>query len=469
MKRIIFSLISTLFLLATNISAQMGACCIPQDGSCQDLTEMDCDINAGNWQDVPTTCGTFTCPPALGAGLLIDQTFNCDLNNFISSLFIDIGGVSVDNADDFVVPTGDTFFINEVQVEGLYTVGSGPADSIDVIVYQDNGSDLPGAVACTYNGLPYTVTGGDNFVVTLPTSCDLAAGKYWLQVRPQMQFFTAGVWNWRTTSIQYGEPFAFQDPDTLVLGSTCLAWDTHGDCNLGFEGTTESNCFSISGDRDSDGDGVRDSVDICAGFDDNLDQDADGTPTGCDQCDDDATKIAPGACGCGNPDLDEDNNSVIDCLETDACPDDPNKDQPGVCGCGIADTDTDSDSTLDCNEECDSDPNKTEAGVCGCGIADIDSNENSIVDCLATDSVYQQTEVVLERLATERRRVRLWGIRVLQEQVDALNNEELSALARTVRRMAGRQKRRLQAGRPLRLSRIRNRIAELQAGLQALL
>ena len=35
---------------------------------------------------------------------------------------------------------------------------------------------------------------------------------------------------------------------------------------------------------DTDGDGVGDACDICAGFDDSLDTDGDGLPNGCDNC-----------------------------------------------------------------------------------------------------------------------------------------------------------------------------------------
>jgi len=45
--------------------------------------------------------------------------------------------------------------------------------------------------------------------------------------------------------------------------------------------------YSVTGDPDSDGDGVADDEDICEGFDDNLDGDGDEIPDGCDNCPDD--------------------------------------------------------------------------------------------------------------------------------------------------------------------------------------
>ncbi|TXI82038.1 MAG: T9SS type A sorting domain-containing protein [Flavobacteriales bacterium] len=123
-------------------------------------------------------------------------------------------------------------------------------------------------------------------------------------------------------------------------------------------------------------------------------QDADGDLT-CDAqdgCPNDPNKIAPGACGCGNPDVpttwyaDTDGDGFGDPNEsqagftcsqpggyvannTDLCPSDINKQNPGACGCGVADTDTDNDGIADCNDNC---PNL--AGVQGDACDDLDAN-----------------------------------------------------------------------------------------------
>ena len=58
-------------------------------------------------------------------------------------------------ADDFVVPSGQTWTINEVDVKGVYFNGPGPAASFNVYIYQNSGS-LPGAVVYSATGLAYT-------------------------------------------------------------------------------------------------------------------------------------------------------------------------------------------------------------------------------------------------------------------------------------------------------------------------
>ncbi len=68
---------------------------------------------------------------------------------------------------------------------------------------------------------------------------------------------------------------------------------------------------------DSDGDGIADAADVCAGFDDNVDTDGDGVPDGCDVCpngddttDSDGDGVADGCDACegfdDGPDVDDD-------------------------------------------------------------------------------------------------------------------------------------------------------------------
>ena len=111
---------------------------------------------------------------------------------------------------------------------------------------------------------------------------------------------------------------------------------------------------------DSDGDGVSDDLDVCHGFDDNIDADSDGVPDGCDPCPAD------------NPD-DTDGDGVCDSY--DPCPLDAldDIDGDGVCDSddvcsGFDDTaDADSDGTPDGCDLCPADPdNDADAdGVCG--------------------------------------------------------------------------------------------------------
>lgn len=108
-----------------------------------------------------------------------------------------------------------------------------------------------------------------------------------------------------------------------------------------------------------------------------------------DLCPDDPQKTSPGFCGCNHPDLDENDNGIIDCIEeeNDQCPDDPDKLIPGYCGCGTPDTDSDGDTVLDCLEECPQNPDKLLKGICGCAALDTEENMHDddgdgVMNCL---------------------------------------------------------------------------------------
>jgi hypothetical protein len=118
---------------------------------------------------------------------------------------------------------------------------------------------------------------------------------------------------------------------------------------------------------DVDGDGFGDPASGQAGF--TCSVPAGFVTNSTDGCPLDPNKLAPGACGCGSPDIDNDNDGNADC--NDLCPNDPDKSAPGQCGCGIPDTDTDGDGVADCNDGCITDPDKVVPGTCGCGAPDV--------------------------------------------------------------------------------------------------
>lgn len=143
--------------------------------------------------------------------------------------------------------------------------------------------------------------------------------------------------------------------------------------------------------NDDDNDGTPNCNDAC---NDNADTDSDGTPDCLDNCPNDANKTEPGDCGCGNLEVDTDNDGILDCddneinspcpLDVDANGVSNDDDHDGIANC-IDDCDnridTDGDGTPDCIDNCENDPNKTEPGDCGCGIADDDTDGDGILDC----------------------------------------------------------------------------------------
>lgn len=132
---------------------------------------------------------------------------------------------------------------------------------------------------------------------------------------------------------------------------------------------------------DADNDGVEDALDVCAGFDDNIDTDTDTTPDGCDLCPLDMANDSDSDGSCDSVDLcigdDQtgDSDSDLDCDNIDTCPFDSENDADNDSVCGDVDVcpagDDLSDSDLDLSPDaCDTCPLDIDNdidldGICG--------------------------------------------------------------------------------------------------------
>jgi hypothetical protein len=132
-------------------------------------------------------------------------------------------------ADDFVVPSGHTWKITEVDVSGVYYNLSGPANSENVIFYKNNNGQ-PGSPAAECDGLKGTDNRGA-FAITIPTTCKvrLKAGRYWVSVVANMYFPTEGQWGWEISSVQHRKPAMWQNPGN-GFGTGCTTWGTVENC-----------------------------------------------------------------------------------------------------------------------------------------------------------------------------------------------------------------------------------------------
>ena len=152
---------------------------------------------------------------------LYDQTASTITNADVSQDF-ETSNNAYDNqgADDFVVPAGKTWTITQVEVDGQYFNGPGPAASVNVTFYAD-ASGVPGTAVRTFANLPYS--NGPNFTIPLPSSVVLAPGHYWLSVQSRQDFTPAGEWGWDGNAVQTRSAAAFQNPGN-GFGTGCTTW-----------------------------------------------------------------------------------------------------------------------------------------------------------------------------------------------------------------------------------------------------
>ncbi|MCB0353909.1 MAG: DUF11 domain-containing protein, partial [Bdellovibrionales bacterium] len=100
--------------------------------------------------------------------------------------------------------------------------------------------------------------------------------------------------------------------------SVLVATGTDGDGDGQVSGSDNCPTVGNPGQEDSDGDGLGNACDNCPsvanGNQANLDGDSAGDA--CETCPADPLKLAPGVCGCGVPDVDANQNGILDCNST---------------------------------------------------------------------------------------------------------------------------------------------------------
>ena len=171
----------------------------------------------------PSTSGVGRAlTPSTGLDVLYSQLDNDSGVGIVSQNFTDAGFDIYDSggADDFVVPSGETWTVQGVDVIGVYFNGPGPADSETVRFYQDAGGH-PGALITEIDGLTAPETGG-SFVIDLGGAGPvLTEGTYWVGMRVTMPFTPAGEWGWETRTVQSNTAAVWRNgPDGFATGCT---------------------------------------------------------------------------------------------------------------------------------------------------------------------------------------------------------------------------------------------------------
>ncbi len=193
-----------------------------------------------------TTIVTLAAAAPAGAVVLYDQYNNQGAAQIDSQDFEPAyDPFDAQAADDFVVPAGQTWNVNGVDVDGQYS-GGGPAASVHVYFYANGAGNLPAAPVATRLANPYTPgpAAGD-FVITLTSPVTLAPGTYWVSVQARQDFTPAGTWTWRNRTVLSNSGSAYQNPGN-GFGSGCTSWRRRTACP-GLNQTEPDQAFRING------------------------------------------------------------------------------------------------------------------------------------------------------------------------------------------------------------------------------
>lgn len=179
-----------------------------------------------------------------------------------TQLFPDFSDATLNTADDFVVPVGAIWQIEEIVASGFYSLGAaGTPSSISVYILGNTAGDLPdtinlsaGAIYAAEGLTTYSDVSGA-FIITLPGGgVQLPAGTYWLIIRPTMAFNGANQWFWFNSAVSASgkahSPVGaawFQNQD--LIGTDCVnVWGRRvSTCGIVGTGGDTSQAFALNG------------------------------------------------------------------------------------------------------------------------------------------------------------------------------------------------------------------------------
>ena len=167
---------------------------------------------------------TLVFPKSASSVVLYDQLNNAGATDVTSQNF-EASFDTFDDfaADDFVVPGGQTWNIDTVEVAGEYSGGGGPATSVNVFFYS-NAITLPGTLLAARTDISYTtVLTPGNFSILLSPTVMLDSGTYWVSVQANQDFTPNGQWYWRNRTVQANSAAAWENPGN-GFSTGCTSW-----------------------------------------------------------------------------------------------------------------------------------------------------------------------------------------------------------------------------------------------------
>jgi hypothetical protein len=188
--------------------------------------------------------GKTSLAPADNRAVLYEQINNPGTNGGITAQDFEasFNAYDAEGADEFSVPAGDTWLVENVQVLGSYSA-AGPCNLANVRFYEDN-AGIPGTLLFEYLSVDANPDADGNLDIDIPITI-LNAGTYWMSVQGRMDFGSGGQWFWtRQGPPTIGYEFMWQNPGN-GFGSGYTTWV---DGSVMWSGQTDYNLsFSING------------------------------------------------------------------------------------------------------------------------------------------------------------------------------------------------------------------------------
>ncbi|MCF8366020.1 MAG: carboxypeptidase regulatory-like domain-containing protein [Bacteroidales bacterium] len=155
--------------------------------------------------------------------VIYDQSADEEYGGYIVSQFFTdeaSADLSSECADDFEVPTGETWVVGSFGVWGTWWPDSpGQAEKIDIAIYEDDGG-MPGALIDGYSEetnfyAEEWFTGDEHesyYNFTFPTPLTFTEGHYWISFQIHDGYDKVGQWGWQDKTNTNWEPWHWRNP-----------------------------------------------------------------------------------------------------------------------------------------------------------------------------------------------------------------------------------------------------------------
>jgi hypothetical protein len=178
---------------------------------------------------VLTTANAMASPVIRPAGKQVLYNQNSDSSFAYVNSQNYTSGVTADNdqsVDDFVVPSGKTWKVTEVDVTGCC---SGTATITENVYFYKDKKGVPGKLVKHGSFTNLSGTGNPSFAISLKKGVKLKPGHYWVSVVVNCNGADGCGWGWGVRSTITGDPALWQNPGN-GRDTGCITWTTLEAC-----------------------------------------------------------------------------------------------------------------------------------------------------------------------------------------------------------------------------------------------
>ena len=163
-------------------------------------------------------------------------------------------------ADDFVVPSGDSWYIDSIILYGFYNVNNPDSAGMNLTIYQNNSGTVGAQVYTELIQVELDPENDGSIIARWSTPVQINSGSYWLAASARKNYLSdQGIWYWYLEDSDIGYEALWENPGgswnvctawTQITNSSCVAVGSKGVAfqMFGCMGTTKPSINNLPDD-----------------------------------------------------------------------------------------------------------------------------------------------------------------------------------------------------------------------------